>query len=69
MNESLVFLYFLGEKRFIKVDFVIVLGRVFYIVLFFVCLFCLLKVFVYDVVWIFYFVENRFVIIIKNESK
>lgn len=29
INESLAFLHFLGEKRLTKVDFVIVLGRVF----------------------------------------
>lgn len=54
INESLAFLHFLGEKRVTKVDFVIVLGRVFS-----ACLFCLLKAFVYDAVWIFYFVEYR----------
>lgn len=64
MNESLAFLHFLGEKRLTKVDFVIVLGRVFS-----ACLFCLLKAFVYDAVWILYFVENRSAIITKNESK
>lgn len=34
INESLAFLHFLGEKRLTKVDFVIVLGRVFHNVLF-----------------------------------
>lgn len=52
INESLAFLHFLGEKRLTKVDFVIVLGRVFHNVLFSACLFCLLKAFVYDAVWI-----------------
>lgn len=47
INENLAFLHFLGEKRLTKVDFVIVLGRVFS-----ACLFCLLKAFVYDAVWI-----------------
>lgn len=69
INESLAFLHFLGEKRLTKVDFVIVLGRVFHNVLFSACLFCLLKAFVYDAVWILYFVENRSAIITKNESK
>lgn len=69
INENLAFLHFLGEKRLTKVDFVIVLGRVFHNVLFSACLFCLLKAFVYDAVWIIYFVENRSAIITKNESK
>lgn len=69
INESLAFLHFLGEKRLTKVDFVIVLGRVFHNVLFSACLFCLLKAFVYDAVWILYFVEYRSAIITKNESK
>lgn len=70
INESLAFLHFLGEKRLTKVDFVIVLGRVFHNVLFSACLiFCLLKAFVYDAVWIIYFVEYRSAIITKNESK
>lgn len=69
INESLAFLHFLGEKRLTKVDFVIVLGRVFHNVLFSACLFCLLKTFVYDAVWILYFVEYRSAIITKNESK
>lgn len=45
INESLAFLHFLGEKRLTKVDFVIVLGRVFHNVLFSACLFCLLTLF------------------------
>lgn len=69
INESLAFLHFLGEKRLTKVDFVIVLGRVFHNVLFSACLFCLLKAFVYDAVGILYFVEYRSAIITKNESK